>query len=110
MAERQMRFLSGVTGHDPTATRHRCAKCGGVKAQPSAAELAGLAPPAPDMVAALRAARTVPSEPQRFSILAQPALPTESHLEALTETVPSPAFEVMRDSLIAFRDSLKKRR
>jgi hypothetical protein len=115
MAERQLRFLSGVTGHDVTKIKTRCLKCGGIRTQtpqPSAAVLAGaVVPDPPDFMAALRAARKAPSEPQRLSILAQPALPTESEITALSEgdTVPSPAFETMRDSLIAFRDSVTKK-
>ena len=91
-----------------------CGRCGGYyfKEQPSAAALAGLAPPAPDLTAAIRAARTPPAETKRLSaLLTPPAPPTVSHLEALSasETVPSPAFEALRDSIVAFRDGLTKK-
>ena len=110
MAERQLRFLAGVTGHDVTKIRTRCLKCGGIR-QPSA-DAGAQVPAPPDLVAALRAARTAPSEPKRLSpLLTPPAPPTVSHLEALSasETVPSPAFEALRDSIVAFRDGLTKK-
>ena len=96
MAERQLRFLSGVAGHDPSKIKTRCLKCGGIKTQPSAAVLSGaLVPDPPDMVAALRAARKAPSEPQRSSLLTPPPLPTESEITALNaaDTIPSPSLE-----------------
>lgn len=126
MAERQLRFLAGVTGHDVTKIKTRCLKCGGIRTQtpqPSAAVLAGaVVPDPPDLGARLRelrAGRETPKpaqvsqrEPQKLSpLITQPALPTESTLEVLNaaETVPSPAFETLRDSLIAFRDGLTKK-
>ena len=114
MAERQMRFLSGVTGHDPSKTKALCARCGGVKAQPSAAVLAGaLAPPdPPDLVAALRA-RTATTEraAQQVPLVTPPALPTESSIVALmdSDTVPSPNFADQQASLNAYRAGLNKK-
>lgn len=119
MAERQLRFLSGVTGHDVSKIKPRCSRCGKAHPakQPSAAVLAGALPaetavPAPpDYLAVLRAARSLDAPRAPKLLLTAPALPTVSHLEALgaSETVPSPAFEVLRDSLIAFRDGLTKK-
>jgi hypothetical protein len=101
MAERQLRFLAGVTGHDVTKIKTRCLKCGGIRTQSSAAVLSGALPaetavPAPpDLRTALRRPTTTEREPQRSSLLTPPPLPTASEITALNaaDTIPSPSFE-----------------